>query len=116
MDRAKVDKIRNILNDNLIDAYFCTRAWEAWGVGTMSPDDFELVTEDEEIMEGIINETISALDGWVSVEDRLPKMHKTVNIKYNDGRYSNSWIQGDGTWVYNINRLITHWQPLPPKP
>ena len=33
------------LGGELGDAYDCTRVWEAWGVGTMSEDDFEPVRE-----------------------------------------------------------------------
>lgn len=30
------------------DTYYCTRVWSAWGVGTMSEDDFVPITLDEE--------------------------------------------------------------------
>lgn len=33
--------------DALGDAYDCTRVWSAWGYGTMGPDDFSLVAEDD---------------------------------------------------------------------
>lgn len=30
------------------DAYDCTRVWSAWGVGTMSDDDFVPIVDQEE--------------------------------------------------------------------
>lgn len=39
----EASKVRQFLESQLSDAYYCTRVWEAWGVGTMSEDDFEPV-------------------------------------------------------------------------
>ena len=40
------EMIRAALEGELsVTAYDCTRVWEAWGVGTMTEDDFEPVTE-----------------------------------------------------------------------
>lgn len=33
----------------------CTRTWDAWGVGTMSQDDFHNISEDEEMLEDLAN-------------------------------------------------------------
>lgn len=31
----------------------CTRSWSAWGVGTMTQDDFHNISEDEELLEDL---------------------------------------------------------------
>lgn len=33
----------------------CTRTWDAWGVGTMTQDDFHNISEDEELLEDLAN-------------------------------------------------------------
>ena len=49
-----VSKVQRFLESQLSNAYYCTRVWEAWGVGTMTEDDFELID---------VEEIISALMG-----------------------------------------------------
>jgi hypothetical protein len=42
-------------------AYDCTRVWEAWQVGTMGPDDFVLVAEDDDRVAEIADAAIEAI-------------------------------------------------------
>lgn len=42
------------------DAYFCTRVWEAWGVGTMSANDFEPIVDDDEFIHEMATAAIAA--------------------------------------------------------
>jgi len=44
---VEVSKVREFLESQLSDTYYCTRVWNAWNVGTMSENDFELVDVDE---------------------------------------------------------------------
>lgn len=44
------------------DAYDCGRTWAAWGVGTMGPDDFSLVAEDDDRVAEIADAAMAALD------------------------------------------------------
>jgi hypothetical protein len=53
--------VRAAVAEALGGAYDCTRVWEAWQVGTMGPDDFELVAEDEERVAEIADAAIEAL-------------------------------------------------------
>lgn len=46
---------------------------------------------------------------WCSVEDK-PEQGKVVNVKLEDGRYTNSWLLQDGTWAFNLEP--THWKPI----
>lgn len=47
--------------DELGGAMDCLRVWEAWSVGTMTQDDFALVSEDADRVSGITTAAISAL-------------------------------------------------------
>jgi len=51
---VEVDKVRKFLESQLSDTYYCTRVWDAWNVGTMSENDFELVDVNE-IMSALLN-------------------------------------------------------------
>jgi hypothetical protein len=42
------------------DAYDCTRVWSAWNYGTMGPDDFRAVVEDENRLDEIVDAVIHA--------------------------------------------------------
>lgn len=44
---VEAEKVRKFLESQLSDAYYCTRVWSAWNVGTMSENDFEPVDVDE---------------------------------------------------------------------
>jgi hypothetical protein len=54
-------RLRDALRNNLRGALFCTRVWDAWSVGTMSENDFVDVTEDDNFIEGTVNEILLAL-------------------------------------------------------
>ena len=47
MDKVKIEEL---LKEHLSGAYFCTRCWSAWGYGTMSQMDFDLVAEDDDFI------------------------------------------------------------------
>ncbi|HDR9103638.1 TPA: hypothetical protein QDB04_000358 [Burkholderia vietnamiensis] len=49
------------VGEALGDAYDCTRTWAAWGVGTMSQDDFVLVAEDDSRLGEIADAAIAAM-------------------------------------------------------
>lgn len=49
---------------------------------------------------------------WISIDDKLPKKHKTVNVKYKNGEYGTCWVQGTGNWAYNLDDIITHWKEV----
>jgi hypothetical protein len=43
--KAQMHAVRDALAETLGDAYDCIRVRSAWGVGTMSEDDFVMVAE-----------------------------------------------------------------------
>ena len=78
---ANAGEPRNaIARDALIDAiaqglhgtWHCTRAWEAWHVGTMSQDDFEPVDESETPTE-IADAVLALLAASLASEAKEPK-------------------------------------------
>lgn len=55
------DRLRDALAETLGDAMDCTRVWEAWGVGTMGPDDFQVIAEDDERLEEIVDAALQVI-------------------------------------------------------
>ena len=51
----------NAVAEALGDAYDCTRVWSAWGYGTMGPDDFASVAEDDDRVAEIVDAVIGVL-------------------------------------------------------
>jgi len=58
-------EIRTVLRDSLASgltmAYGCSRVWSAWGVGTMSEDDFYPASECDELLDELCDLAIAAL-------------------------------------------------------
>lgn len=48
------DELRDALAEVLGDVYVCSRVWEAWNVGTMTQDDFSPASEDEDLLDSLI--------------------------------------------------------------
>ena len=59
---AVVDALANSLSDT----YTCSRVWEAWQYGTMGPDDFNPVTDDDNLLSEIADAVIAAMQGGES--------------------------------------------------
>lgn len=55
------DRVRDAISEALGDAYDCTRVWSAWGYGTMGPDDFVQVAEQDERLYEIADAAIAAM-------------------------------------------------------
>lgn len=47
INAALREKLIDLISEHLSGTYHCTRVWAAWGVGTMSQDDFEDVGESD---------------------------------------------------------------------
>jgi hypothetical protein len=55
---ARIEKIAEIIAEELGECFTCGRVWSAWQVGTMSEDDFTPIAETDiprEIAEAIVN-------------------------------------------------------------
>lgn len=55
------ERLKNTLREQLNDALYCTRVWEAWGYGTMTEDDFECLARDEEYIEQLADAILTTL-------------------------------------------------------
>lgn len=55
------ERLRDALTDALGEALDCTRVWSAWGVGTMSQNDFAPIADDAERIEGLVEAALSAI-------------------------------------------------------
>lgn len=56
LTESEQKKYFNIVSINLRDTYTCNRVWEAWGIGTMTQDDFSLACDDDDIIYDISKE------------------------------------------------------------
>jgi hypothetical protein len=60
-DEMLRDAIAEAVRESLGEAYDCTRVWSAWSVGTMGPDDFALVAEDDARVAEIVDAVMAKL-------------------------------------------------------
>ena len=146
---ANAGEPRNAIDrDALIDAiaqglhgtWHCTRAWEAWHVGTMSQDDFEPVDESEtptEIADAVLallaappaagqarwqpietapKDFTTMFDGWngervCDVQWARPEYAPKDHYAWCYSEYENGY-----GWVNHEAKGLTHWMPLPAAP
>lgn len=55
------ERLRNALSVALGEAMDCARVWSAWGVGTMSEDDFSLLADNDERLDELVDAVLAAL-------------------------------------------------------
>ena len=137
---ANAGEPRNAIDrDALIDAiaqglhgtWHCTRAWEAWHVGTMSQDDFEPVDESETPTE-IADAVLALLAAppaagqarWQPIET-APKDGQDILVTDGMNCYCVEWDEEFDWWTVDDNKLgpfrlrgsaPTHWMKLPEAP
>jgi hypothetical protein len=85
---AQMHAVRDALAETLGDAYDCTRVWSAWGVGTMSQDDFVPVAEDDDRLHEL---TIAALDasGVAELLEALRLCYDHCRLYYPEVEHNN---------------------------
>lgn len=54
-------KLVEAIREQLKDALYCTRVWEAWSYGTMQEDDFVCLAEVDDYVEDMANTVLNAL-------------------------------------------------------
>lgn len=57
----QLDAVKAAVAEALGEAYDCIRVWSAWSYGTMGPDDFVLVSDDDERLTSIVEAALAAL-------------------------------------------------------
>ena len=60
------DALTDLIAENMTGVYHCTRVWSAWGVGTMSKDDFDPYADSESPRE--LAQTILAAIGQAAAD------------------------------------------------
>jgi len=55
------NKVRDAIAAALGEAMDCTRVWSAWSYGTMGPDDFSVVANDEDRLEEVVDAALNAI-------------------------------------------------------
>ncbi|MDN8078510.1 hypothetical protein QZN30_03755 [Burkholderia multivorans] len=74
------EQVCTAVADALGDAYDCTRTWSAWGVGTMSQDDFVLVSEDASRLGEIADAAIAAMGAQQPLLPTLNLLEQAAQI------------------------------------
>jgi hypothetical protein len=132
------ERLAELFAQMLGDTYHCTRVWSAWGVGTMSEDDFEPAAEGDlprELAEAVMQRLRSQRvgDQWQPIETAP----KTVEILVGGGSFTHSsgnypawpmpnvamvhWDTDEWRGIEDSDGAYyaykpTHWQPLPAAP
>jgi hypothetical protein len=84
------------------DAYDCTRVWSAWGVGTMSQDDFSRVSDDAARVAEIADAALTAM-GSQSVLPTLMLLEQAAAIAL-----EHSYTGGGLDAAAKIRKLAVH--------
>ena len=68
--------MREVFAQCLTSTYVCSRVWAAWGVGTMSEDDFSPASECDELLDELVqaHKTINALDAKLAQPRKAVKL------------------------------------------
>jgi len=56
-------RLKDAIREQLSDALYCTRVWEAWGYGTMTEDDFVCLADIDDYVDDMANTVLQALMG-----------------------------------------------------
>jgi hypothetical protein len=67
-----VERMRDALAEVLGEAMDCTRVWSAWGYGTMSQDDFQVIANDDDRLDEIARAAVAVLttNGDAAIGDK----------------------------------------------
>lgn len=60
-DTSLEDRVRDAVAAALGEAMDCTRVWSAWSYGTMGPDDFSVVANDDDRLDEIVQAALTAM-------------------------------------------------------
>lgn len=74
-----IDKLREFFGSDHTTVV-CTRTWDAWGVGTMTQDDFHNISEDDDLLEDLANHLSGYPPGTVGLfwDDSGDHWHGTL--------------------------------------
>lgn len=75
---AQREAVMDAIAGALGDAYDCMRVWAAWGVGTMSQDDFRLVADDASRLGELADAAIAAMTPAPAAGDALAALRELV--------------------------------------
>ena len=92
-------KVEDAVSESLGDAYDCLKVWSAWSYGTMSQDDFSLISEDGdrvyEIADAAIHSISEAVDeykeyleaAYRAELDKLSQRNYELNLRNKELEY-----------------------------
>ena len=97
-DVTAFEAVQQAIADAIGDACDCTRVWEAWSVGTMTQDDFVLVTDDPDRLHEITMSAIAAMPA--------PTVKPLVNLAMIEDILSDCTDEGTFEWGVNSDAVI----------
>lgn len=56
-------RIKDAIREQLRDALYCTRVWDAWSVGTMSEEDFVCLADIDDYVDDMAETVLKSLLG-----------------------------------------------------
>lgn len=98
-DGAQKQAVMEAIAEALGGAYDCTRAWSAWGVGTMGRDDFSLVAEDSDRVSELADAAIAAMHRAPAAGDALELKRKTDLIAELSKIIHNMTVAQQAAWI-----------------
>lgn len=93
------EAVKQAIAEALGEALDCTRVWSAWSYGTMGPNDFQLVAEDDGRLDEIADAAISAMTTHPAQTEQQPIQVTTVAVMRDDGDggLEPDWLLEGGT-------------------
>jgi hypothetical protein len=99
--------LRDALADSLGSVYVCDRVWSAWGVGTMTQDDFYPAAESDEVLDSLVEAIAKATPpaarrqwvGLAEVDKHKPDMGAYVYL-------NDDWLDGYKTGMEYAEAIL----------
>ena len=88
--------LREALASALTSVYVCGRVWSAWGVGTMSEDDFIPASESDEVLDELVSAvtTPPKRKEWVGMEwEDIQQARQKCGSMVEAMQYINNWLK-----------------------
>ena len=86
--------LRDALADSLGGVYVCNRAWSAWGVGTMTQDDFYPAAESDDVLDSLVEAVAKATPPAAPVQEHVAWVWNPAQEAWERVRAFGHWQQG----------------------
>jgi hypothetical protein len=106
-DAALIVQLRDEVASALEDTYACTRVWEAWQYNTMTQNDFIPASEDDNVIQNVLNAFAPVLARLARAEDCIKQVRLATDPGL--GHYYGAWSRIDTALVdYHTAKEASH--------